>query len=159
MAPGYGAGMAVNGTGCTSDQGPPAGYWTLYPNGTWFGFIRSANHESWGGGWIEFDMGCFYEGWAADVEADHDDTTPFRDIYVRNDYGHLFNPDVESGAKVWWVDAYGDHREVDFSDWPEAVGGSVLNCPGRGCAVWIYVRGGVVYRIVEQTDVTADGAW
>ena len=104
-------------------------------------------------------MGCFYEGSAADIEAAHDGRSPFRDIYVRNELGHLFNPDVESGARVWWVDVYGDYREVDFSEWPGSTRDSTVSCPGWGCAVWIYVRAGAVYRIVEPPDVTATGAW
>jgi hypothetical protein len=149
VAPSNGAGYWANGSGCT------APIEAQLPDGVWFGYVLLPGHEASGNGVASFDLACFYEGEAAQAEADHDGEFLFGNwFYVRNRNSHLYSLTIPRQSDTYWLDSEGDYHHETYRYWP--VGESVYGFCQEGCAVWIWVEGGQVTELWEQEPEYSD---
>ena len=132
----FGAEGDPHGSGCVVDGAE-------LPDGVWFGIANSVSAAT-----ITFDLACFFTGEAAEAAASDDGAEAF-DFYIRNKNDLTYAVTLSPGAEVFVVDGMNlELIQVTASDWPS--GDSYSSCPGDGCAIWIYVNGGLVTGLAEQ---------
>ncbi len=130
----------AHGSGCVAGG-------DALPDGVWFGFAQTLVAGS-----IGFDLACFFTGEAAQSARAQDGETEELDYYIRNNSGQVRSVVLDQGGAAYWLDATGDltPQQIPMTDWPSSSGTSYQECPGAGCAVWLFVNDGIVTELLEQ---------
>ena len=131
----------ASGSGCAPPSGP-------LPDGVWFGKLLEVTPAQ-----ATFDPACFYFGDAAEAAAAADGEEELvSPHYLRNPLPDLVQVPIAPGTPAYSIDnTVNPLGFLTFSleEWPATNGGYTL-CPGEGCAVWLFVNGGLVTEILEQ---------
>jgi hypothetical protein len=130
----------AHGSGCVAGGGE-------LPDGVWFGFVETTSTGS-----IGFDLACFFTGEAAVSAGAEDGETDVFDFYIRNNSAQLRTLALDPGGVGYWLDATGDLTPlaIPMNDWPPSSGTPYQECPGAGCAAWVFVNDGLVTELLEQ---------
>lgn len=134
----------ADGSGCLADAAPLS-------DGAWFGFVRA-----WDAAGVDLDPACFYWGAPAarEAAARNQESPPPNDFFIANDSKAVRRIPVARGASAIRVTHSADggvemDQKTTYQDLV-ANPGTLFECPGEFCAVWVYVNGGAATEVQMQ---------